>query len=331
MSEDSLGRIAGPTAIEYVKQHMAHYWSNDQEERDEDGIDIMSRIDRAKTLLRCKKMVHVHKAGLLSGRDVSVGLFLLNMDQKASEPGVFYADFLMFLRQQDRPMILTDGWDSIGFANAKNIALIQTFGNKQGLRRIQGSFFFSPDLRWFPFESQHMDITVEQIVHPVTDWVFLPDWSLNGISSTVRFPGWQATLRDASSKDLGNCDATVDTRTMPGAIKLGMSKYTNVTFSTFTYRVTVSRPPAQVSLPFPPSPAAALPCPPPHMYKVQRLMIIFVCVCVCLCVHGGCLRRVWGWGWLVRESSRRLCRHLSSCRRASIPTCSIPSPTGPSV
>ena len=29
-------------------------------------------------------------------------------------------------------MILTDGWDSIGFANAKNIALIQTFGNKQG-------------------------------------------------------------------------------------------------------------------------------------------------------------------------------------------------------
>jgi hypothetical protein len=33
---------------------------------------------------------------------------------------------------------------------------------------------------------------------------------------------------------------------MPGAIKQGNSKLSNVTFSTFTFRVEVDRPPAQV-------------------------------------------------------------------------------------
>ena len=118
---------------------------------------------------------------------------------------------------------------------------MQSFGNARGLRRVQGSFFFSPDFRWYPFDRQRIEITVEQIEYPVTTWGFLPDWHLNGVSSTVRFPGWQSTLRDHGT-DLANCGADVDTRALPGAIKMGHSKFSNLTFSTFTYRVENGRP-----------------------------------------------------------------------------------------
>jgi len=248
-------RGASPmTPVEYIKQtekkSSAQNADVGQKEEVADGIQVASDKEESKSMLRCKNMAHVHNLRLLSSKDVSIGMYLLNMELLADEAGVFYADFLMFLRQHDHPMHLIDGsdpWDSIGFANAKDIDLIQTFGNAKGLRRIQGTFFFSPDLRWYPFDRQNMDITVEQIKFPVTEWVFLPDWNLNGISSTIRFPGWQATLRDPGT-DLGNCGASVDIRTMPGAVKIGMSKESNVTFSTFTYTIQVLRPPAQVSI-----------------------------------------------------------------------------------
>ena len=200
----------------------------------------------AGVILRCKHIPHVQNTMLLSTKDVTIGLYLLNMETTADEPGVFYADFIMFLRQHGQPMHAArlDPWGTLGFANAKQIESMQSFGNARGLRRVQGSFFFSPDFRWYPFDRQRIEITVEQIEYPVTTWVFLPDWHLNGVSSTVRFPGWQSTLRDHGT-NLANCGADVDTRALPGAVKMGHSKFSNLTFSTFTYRVDVDRPVAQ--------------------------------------------------------------------------------------
>ena len=185
-----------------------------------------SDSDNDKSILHCKDMVHVQQAGLLA-RDVSVGIYLLNMELYAGEPGVFYADFLLFLRQRDHPMQMPDGsdpWDTLGFANAKNIASIESFGSTKGLRRVQGSFFFSPDLRWFPFDTQELSITVEQIKIPVSRWVFFPDWHLNGISDEIRFPGWRGTLQDQGTS-LAHCHASVAMRTMPGAVEEGISKF----------------------------------------------------------------------------------------------------------
>ena len=228
--------------VEYFKH--AENWNRGGGPADDGDGD--SDSDNDKSILRCKDMVHVQQAGLLA-RDVSVGIYLLNMELYAGEPGVFYADFLLFLRQRDHPMQMPDGsdpWDTLGFANAKNIASIESFGSTKGLRRVQGSFFFSPDLRWFPFDTQELSITVEQIKIPVSRWVFFPDWHLNGISDEIRFPGWRGTLQDQGTS-LAHCHASVAMRTMPGAVEEGISKFGNVTFSTYTYKLQVHRPPVQ--------------------------------------------------------------------------------------
>lgn len=160
-----------------------------------------------------------HHAAVHEGRD-NWAVFAQHGDT-TDETGVFYADFIMFLRQHGQPMHAArlDPWDTLGFANAKQIESMQSFGNARGLRRVQGSFFFSPDFRWYPFDRQRIEITVEQIEYPVTTWVFLPDWHLNGVSSTVRFPGWQSMLRNHGT-NLAYCGADVDTRALPGAVSL---------------------------------------------------------------------------------------------------------------
>jgi hypothetical protein len=78
-----------------------------------------------------------------------------------------------------------------------------------GVRRIEGDFFFSPDMRWFPFDTQELEIVLEQLDSPLSEFQFVPDYNLNGMSPSVRFPGWQASLR-ASDGDgtLANCFAS---------------------------------------------------------------------------------------------------------------------------
>ena len=81
----------------------------------------------------------------------------------------------------------------LAFSNAKNVMKIGTFGS--GTWRISGMFFFSPDLRWFPFDYQILEIALEQLEAPLWQWRFVPDFNLNGLSPSVNFPGWQSSLR----------------------------------------------------------------------------------------------------------------------------------------
>ena len=62
----------------------------------------------AGVILRCKHIPHVQSTMLLSTKIVTMGLYLLNMETTADEPGVFYADFIMFLRQHGQPMTSPD-------------------------------------------------------------------------------------------------------------------------------------------------------------------------------------------------------------------------------
>jgi len=199
--------------VDFIKEpHWSHAFGDDRKQ--EQGFNIASRQGVSDAaMLRCRKMVHMHSRDLISNKDVSIGLYLLNMDNRPSEPGVFYADFLMFLRQHDRPLELPDGsdpWNSLGFANAKNIDLIQTFGSSKGLRRIQGSFFYSPDLRWYPFDRQKMDITVEQIDYPVTEWYANLPLLLLPRQRHAFFPGTQADKGRGTQLPSPSCFADGD-------------------------------------------------------------------------------------------------------------------------
>lgn len=96
---------SGITPVEYIKEKEQHFFTRDKDEGEKEEV----ADKESKSMLRCKNMAHVHNLRLLSNKDVSIGLYLLNMELQADEPGVFYADFLMFLRQHDHPMQLMDG------------------------------------------------------------------------------------------------------------------------------------------------------------------------------------------------------------------------------
>lgn len=132
-----------------------------------------------------------------------------------------------------------DPMKQLTFSNTKGADTIQTYG--AGVRRIEGEFFFSPDMRWFPFDHQELEIVLEQLESPVNEFDFVPDFNLNGMSPSVRFPGWQSSLREGKSKT-ANCRASAGTKIYPGASRDSSSSASNVTFSKFSYTISVQRP-----------------------------------------------------------------------------------------
>jgi hypothetical protein len=44
-----------------------------------------------------------------------------------------------------------------------------------GVQRVQGEFIFGPDLRWFPFDQQQLDIVLQSLQAPVREFAFVPD------------------------------------------------------------------------------------------------------------------------------------------------------------
>ena len=84
-----------------------------------------------------------HNWQVMNARDVaapnvSVGIYILNLGQESSAgvgigSGVFFADFLLYLRQRDRPL-RTFSWgnaqdpmDQLSFSNAKSIMKVSIF------------------------------------------------------------------------------------------------------------------------------------------------------------------------------------------------------------
>ena len=97
-------------------------------------------------------------------------------------------------------------------------------------------------MRWFPFDYQTLEIDVEQLETPLWLWRFVPDYNLNGLSPSVNFPGWQASLRESSTSSTAQCEARAGTKVYPGASLDNMASASNVTYSNFIYRLKVQRP-----------------------------------------------------------------------------------------
>ena len=207
------------------------------------GIEIASQKEQEDEILRC----HIQKGTwpkVTTPPNVSVGLFLLNLEAENSglASGIFYADFLLFLRQGDAPLEKFERQDpmkQLAFSNAKGVEKMQMYSG--GVRRIEGDFFFSPDMRWFPFDEQQLEVVLEQLESPIAEFDFVPDYNLNGMSPSVRFPGWQASLRQDASTT-ANCFASTGTKVYPGASRDSASAASNITFSTFKYTIRVQRP-----------------------------------------------------------------------------------------
>jgi hypothetical protein len=94
------------------------------------GISIASQKEEEEQILHC----HMQEGGESSlaavPPNVSTGLFLLNLEaqEQGLVSGIFYADFLLFLRQHDRPLDVFEGGDvmqQLTFSNAKGVDKVQ--------------------------------------------------------------------------------------------------------------------------------------------------------------------------------------------------------------
>eukprot|EP00960_Hanusia_phi_P053927 762500-Hanusia_phi.AAC.4 len=218
--------------------------SRDEEDKVRLGIIGASEKDRSSEIWRCPDIPHIDPSKM-SQPNVSVGMYILNLhaEDRGLSTGVFFADFLLFLRQKDKPLTEFEGthpMNELAFTNAMSIDSISKYGT--GVRRVAGKFFFSPDLRWYPFDKQFLEIVLEQFRSPVSVWVFVPDADLNGMSPSIRFPGWQTSLRQSPHSHFANCRAKVSTKVYPGASSDKQSSSSNITFSRFTFSIAVQRP-----------------------------------------------------------------------------------------
>jgi len=69
----------------------------------------------------------------------------------------------------------------------------------------------------------------------------VPDYHLNGLSPSIRFPGWQASLRSIDAAH-ANCRAMAGFKVYPGASLASLESAANVSFSRFSYKLSVQRP-----------------------------------------------------------------------------------------
>lgn len=55
--------------------------------------------------------------------NVSVGIYMLNLEADTGlTTGLFYADFLLFLRQEDKPLKANDPMKNLAFTNGRAIS-----------------------------------------------------------------------------------------------------------------------------------------------------------------------------------------------------------------
>jgi len=192
-------------------------------------------LDKAdtSTVVRCQSVVDAD--GLFvdttGATQVSVGIFIINVEHSRkkqmiataeSKAGIFFADFIIFIRQPPGAHLWTtdeEVWDTMSFRNAKEIFLSSNVPQVLGGRRIQGAFFYDPDLDMYPLDSQDLRIILQQTKFAANKWLFVEDSSLNGMS---------ARIEDMKHK---TCSTNPD-----------FLNFNSTDFSAFTFTVTTRHP-----------------------------------------------------------------------------------------
>lgn len=117
---------------------------------------------------------------------IKVGLVISEVRDYDIQTGSFGSDFFMSFTS-DKPMPKVHPI----FANGREVSC-QEIVDSTSFRfsRCTGSFTSSVDLRDYPFDTQHLDIIVEDIVYGVDTLVFVPDPMRTSLDSGFRLQGY---------------------------------------------------------------------------------------------------------------------------------------------
>ncbi|MGQ9661876.1 MAG: hypothetical protein ACUVWX_05985 [Kiritimatiellia bacterium] len=123
------------------------------------------------------------------GREVRVGIYVLNLGKFDISTGSFAADFYLSLKS-DEP--LPEG--SIEFMNGRAASVEKLEASpdgKEAFYRILANLSTPPDLKKFPFDTQTMQIVIEDKTNSIEKLRFVPNEKESGLDPGIVFPGWQ--------------------------------------------------------------------------------------------------------------------------------------------
>jgi hypothetical protein len=127
--------------------------------------------------------------------EVRVGLVLNDVTNYSIMTGNFTADFYLSLTS-DKPMPSMDLIFPNGKADTKEvIADKPTFK----FYRFTGSFVSPPDLRKYPFDSQHLEIQIEENTEGIDQFRLVPDRSHTHLEAGFSVIGWDISYLEAIS------------------------------------------------------------------------------------------------------------------------------------
>jgi hypothetical protein len=138
-------------------------------------------------------------------QEVQVGLYVLNLGKFDITSGAFTADFYLSLKCSDasgNPAECAPGTpDNFEFMNGRAEStdkIIDEPGEK--FYRIQASLNSPVDLRKFPFDSQRMQIRMEDKEATTGKLVYIPNNKESGIDGSIFFTGWNIDGWEAAIK-----------------------------------------------------------------------------------------------------------------------------------
>jgi hypothetical protein len=130
-------------------------------------------------------------------QDVNVGLYILNLGKFDVATGSFTADFYLSMTCKD-PCTS----DKFEFMNGRATSIDKVIDlPNEKFYRIQANLNSPVDLQRFPYDSQLMQIVIEDKENTIQDLRYVPIYSQSGIDNGIAFIGWNIDGWNAIAKE----------------------------------------------------------------------------------------------------------------------------------
>lgn len=181
---------------------------------------------------------------------VRIGVNINEIGQLDTGAGTFFADAFVWIKFRG-----DDRAPNIEFVNAASPidlgnpvkSSVGPLGERYNLYRIQGTFKAQLDFSDFPFDTQTLDITIQNVDAPATQLIYAPDPDLLSTTSAERLqsgvnigknidniPNWKADSVDFFQQSIGSSAALGDPTVVDTAT-------TTTTYSQFVTETMISR------------------------------------------------------------------------------------------
>jgi hypothetical protein len=119
-------------------------------------------------------------------QDVQVGIYILNLGKFDVATGTFTADIYLSMKCNE-----SCSPDKFEFMNGRATSIDKSIDTPtEKFYRIQANLNSPVDLKKFPFDSQHMQIIIEDKENTIDDLRYVPLKAESGIDDSITFVGW---------------------------------------------------------------------------------------------------------------------------------------------